>query len=204
MENQGFDFSTIKLLHEHVGLDFVNTTSNHQNSGDDSLKRYADLVSWGMDVGLLSSDEATRLGEAASQQPEQAAAVHQKAVVLREAVYAILLAVARDQTPNPADLDRLNAALREAMAHMRLLLADGSFGWTWDDLSAHLEGIYWRAAWAAGELLMSDQLKHIRQCEGCEWLFLDMGRGHKRRWCDMNTCGNRAKARRHYLRTKGK
>jgi predicted RNA-binding Zn ribbon-like protein len=143
------------------------------------------------------------LWQSASQQPEQAAQIHQKAVVLREAVYRILLAVTRDQTPNSADLDTLNVALNEAMAHMRLRLVDDSFGWTWED-AARLDGIYWRAAWSAGELLMSDQLQRVRQCEGCEWFFLDMGRGRKRRWCDMNTCGNRAKARRHYQRTKGK
>jgi predicted RNA-binding Zn ribbon-like protein len=204
MENHGFDFSTITLLHEHLCLDFVNSTSNHQNTSDDYLKSYADLVSWGVDVKLLSTQEAMSLWEVASQQPAQAAALHQKAVVLREAIYHILSDFARDQTPNPANLNTLNAALTEAMAHMRLLLADGSFNWTWDDPIARLEYVYWRVAWSASELLMSDKLKHIRQCEGCDWLFLDMGRGHKRRWCDMNTCGNRAKARRHYLRTKGK
>jgi predicted RNA-binding Zn ribbon-like protein len=204
MINHGFDFSTIKLLHEHLCLDFVNSTSNHQNTSDDCLKSYADLVSWGLDVQLLSTQEAMHLWEVASQQPAQAAALHQKAIVLREVIYHILLDVALDQTPNPADLNTLNVALTEAMAHMRLLLADGSFNWTWEDHIASLEGIYWRVAWSASELLMSDKLKHIRHCEGCDWLFLDMGRGHKRRWCDMNTCGNRAKARRHYLRTKGK
>jgi predicted RNA-binding Zn ribbon-like protein len=37
-------------------------------------------------------------------------------------------------------------------------------------------------------------------CEGglCGWLFLDESRGKRRRWCDMNDCGGRAKARRYY------
>jgi len=32
------------------------------------------------------------------------------------------------------------------------------------------------------------------------WLFLDRSRNRSRRWCDMKTCGNREKARRHYQR----
>jgi predicted RNA-binding Zn ribbon-like protein len=31
-------------------------------------------------------------------------------------------------------------------------------------------------------------------------LFLDHSRNHSRKWCDMSSCGNRAKARRHYQR----
>ena len=38
--------------------------------------------------------------------------------------------------------------------------------------------------------------------DSCDWLFLDISRNQMRRWCDMKTCGNRDKARRHYERTK--
>src|SRR5664280_2943804 len=43
----------------------------------------------------------------------------------------------------------------------------------------------------------------IRECGApdCEWLFLDQSRNGSRRWCDMKSCGNRQKARRHYQRT---
>jgi predicted RNA-binding Zn ribbon-like protein len=41
----------------------------------------------------------------------------------------------------------------------------------------------------------------IRQCadvRGCGVLFLDRTRNRSRRWCSMKSCGNRAKAQRHY------
>jgi predicted RNA-binding Zn ribbon-like protein len=34
------------------------------------------------------------------------------------------------------------------------------------------------------------------------WLFIDASKNATRRWCDMASCGNRAKARRHYLKLK--
>jgi predicted RNA-binding Zn ribbon-like protein len=34
------------------------------------------------------------------------------------------------------------------------------------------------------------------------WLFVDESKNGTRRWCDMTACGNRAKARRHYLRSR--
>ena len=36
--------------------------------------------------------------------------------------------------------------------------------------------------------------------EECGWLFVDETGNSRRRWCSMASCGNRTKARRHYLR----
>ena len=42
----------------------------------------------------------------------------------------------------------------------------------------------------------------IRRCANpqCVLLFLDVSKSGQRRWCDMGTCGNRAKASAHYAR----
>ncbi|MER9651090.1 CGNR zinc finger domain-containing protein [Mesorhizobium sp. M0199] len=34
-------------------------------------------------------------------------------------------------------------------------------------------------------------------CPRCGWLFVDISRGGKRRWCNMRVCGNREKVARH-------
>jgi predicted RNA-binding Zn ribbon-like protein len=51
-------------------------------------------------------------------------------------------------------------------------------------------------AFSASELLLCDDLKRLKQCRSCGWLFLDKSKGGRRRWCDMKTCGNRAKVTR--------
>jgi predicted RNA-binding Zn ribbon-like protein len=40
--------------------------------------------------------------------------------------------------------------------------------------------------------------------EGCGWLFFDASKNRSRRWCAMEDCGNRAKARRHYRRSRAR
>ncbi|TMI77299.1 MAG: hypothetical protein E6H05_00485 [Bacillati bacterium ANGP1] len=63
----------------------------------------------------------------------------------------------------------------------------------------------WPVVWAASELLTSADVRRVRQCQsddGCGWLFIDRSKNGTRRWCSMSVCGNRAKARRHYERTK--
>ena len=48
------------------------------------------------------------------------------------------------------------------------------------------------------------ELSRVKMCPGenCGWLFIDETRNARRRWCSMETCGNRAKASRHYHRRK--
>jgi predicted RNA-binding Zn ribbon-like protein len=62
----------------------------------------------------------------------------------------------------------------------------------------------WPIVLAAAELLTSAGRARVRECaaHGCGWLFLDTSRSQRRRWCTMASCGNRAKARRFYERTR--
>jgi predicted RNA-binding Zn ribbon-like protein len=68
--------------------------------------------------------------------------------------------------------------------------------WSSDPPQPGLSG--WLLAQSAVDLLVSEQIRLIRECgdEGCRWLFLDTSKNHSRRWCDMKICGNRMKARR--------
>ena len=60
------------------------------------------------------------------------------------------------------------------------------------------------AASAIGILGDRRELSRVKMCPGhrCGWLFLDETRNARRRWCSMDSCGNRAKAARHYQRSK--
>jgi predicted RNA-binding Zn ribbon-like protein len=50
----------------------------------------------------------------------------------------------------------------------------------------------------------SGSAEHARICanETCRWVFFDASRTHQRRWCEMASCGNRAKAARHRARVR--
>lgn len=57
-------------------------------------------------------------------------------------------------------------------------------------------------ALSALSLMSHDNLRRLRICRNCNWLFLDRSRNGSRLWCDMAVCGNRQKAKRHYTRRK--
>lgn len=181
-------------------LDFCNT-ANDDVIGDwtEHLVTYADLAVWGEESGILDHDEADRLKRQAAQNPDEAAAVLQHAYNLRASLYDIFAAVAHERTPN---LNALDAEWERIGSHLRVVPAENGFKWGWAGDS--LDKMLWPVVWSASDLLTSDSLNFVRQCSGptCSWLFLDTSRNHSRRWCDMKACGNRAKAHRHYHRSK--
>ena len=192
------------LSSEHLSLDFANTVSwRRGDRPEERLKRYSDLVAWGQQAGALTDVEAQRLLHSAGRHPAVAASVLARAIALREAIYSLFSAVARGGVPPAADLATLNTALSDALRHARVLPTTSGFGWGWADGEA-LDRVLWPVARSAAELLTSDELIRVRQCAGagCGWLFMDRSRAGRRQWCDMKVCGNRAKARRHYERTR--
>lgn len=53
-----------------------------------------------------------------------------------------------------------------------------------------------RIAAACAQLICKADFRHVRNCEGptCTMYFVDVSKNHRRRWCTMEVCGNRAKA----------
>lgn len=55
--------------------------------------------------------------------------------------------------------------------------------------------------WAAVQELGGDRLRECAE-PTCKHFFVDRSKANARKWCDMNVCGNRVKARRHHQRAK--
>ncbi|HTO98196.1 MAG TPA: ABATE domain-containing protein [Myxococcales bacterium] len=194
-----------------VSLDFVNTVSGMRGSPNmrDRLLGYPDLVYWAAQIGLIDARRAKALYAAAGEDQERAAAAHALAIRRREALHDVALAAVDGRPPPAAALETLNAWIADALARRRFRpagpgrfqveLADDG------DLLAFLRPV----ALDAAELLeheVSSGLVGVcaeRDIGRCAWLFLDSTRNHSRRFCNMKECGNRAKQRRHYQRTKG-
>lgn len=186
-------------------LDFANTidwrTSDHP---DESIKGYADLVNWGRGAGLVSDHQARQLLREAARHADEASAVVEQARLIRGAIYRVFSAIAAGGRPKKSDIDLLNDALAQAMCHSRIVQTPAGFVWGWEGGADALDRPLWPVMRSAVELLSSGQLAQVRECagEGCGWLLLDVSRNRLRRWCDMKSCGNRAKVRRHYERKK--
>lgn len=184
-----------------LSLDLANTIDwRSSESPLELLGSYADLLRWGRHTGILKEREARELAREAASHPEKAVAVLKRVVALRETLFRIFSAVVEGEQTGAADLDFLNRSLAEALARLKLRQEGKRYEWEWKGGGADLERIVWPVIRSASEFLTSNELSRLRLCqgEGCAWLFVDTSRNKRRRWCTMEICGNRSKARRHY------
>ena len=208
MEEAPRNAGNLCLLGGRLCLDFANTADWHASGHPlEFLNAYPDLVTWSRHVGILHEDEARELNRATARRSGEAAQVLARAVGLREAIYRIFSRAAAGRRPESPDLAVLNGALAEAYARLRIVpTKDRGYAWEWAGEDA-LDRMLWPVVRDAGELLTADDLGRVRECasdDGCGWLFVDTSRNRRRKWCDMSSCGNRAKAKRHYEKKSGK
>jgi predicted RNA-binding Zn ribbon-like protein len=80
--------------------------------------------------------------------------------------------------------------------------ADGSFVRSFVPVGDAFAGLMIPVVESAADALVTGELVRVRRCADsrCLHVFFDSTKNGRRRWCDMSTCGNRAKAARHRRR----
>jgi predicted RNA-binding Zn ribbon-like protein len=178
----------------HLALDFCNTAGEHlAHRPDELLRDWESFLRWATQVALIGSESYSEL----LRHPEPVAPIIQ----LREAIYRVGLAIVGTRRVSEQDL----VLIREHADASRPSIKFRNNVIQWRPAPSHASGQFCAIlASEALSLFCSPLAQRIRICEGgkCGWLFLDESRGKRRRWCDMNDCGNRAKARRYYERHK--
>jgi predicted RNA-binding Zn ribbon-like protein len=191
--------SEFTLVGETLALDFTNTMDGWRGAMREKLLHYDDLLAWAVQTNSISEEWAETLRQKAAARPKDAANALARAIDVREALFRIFSALSDGSQPKEKNIATFNAELARALTHSRLALHGDHFDWAWketDDLGA----VTWAALQDAANLLTSsERLEYVRQCGGdnCDWLFLDTTKNHSRRWCDMKTCGNVHKVRKH-------
>jgi predicted RNA-binding Zn ribbon-like protein len=126
------------------------------------------------------------------------AAILRDAQQLREAVFALVAAARSAAGPSAApaaERDRVNRAAARTVP-VPALGDHGELRWLASD---PVTGTLALVARDALDLVTSPAADRLRECADpeCHALFLDASRPGSRRWCSMDTCGNRAKKQRH-------
>ncbi|MCC7140783.1 MAG: CGNR zinc finger domain-containing protein [Candidatus Eisenbacteria bacterium] len=192
-------FQPHDLVGGHVAVDLINTVTARDSQPVDWLVDYPALVGWATLTAQFGSADLDRLRKLAHRAPRAARAALLRSTALREALGAILAAIVEEATPPAVDLATLDQARRAAGRAAALRAFAGEVRVAWSVERSGLDLITHVVADAAVRLLESLPSHRLRRCDGrdCGWLFLDTSKNGRRRWCDMATCGNSAKARRH-------
>jgi predicted RNA-binding Zn ribbon-like protein len=188
-----------------VCLDYVNTLDDRfSDEPKELLKSYSDLARFAEDTGVLSDHQVDHLVANSMKDPKGVLRVLASGIKMREAMHEVFWALVIKKPVPVHALSVLNTFVQDAARHASLVPRGAHFHWQFDPAPTDLEAPLWPIARSAAELLASEQLAFVRACASktCEWLFLDESKNHRRRWCDMTKCGNRAKVRSFYTRKK--
>lgn len=199
----------LSLLGGHPALDFVNTLDWRDRPADEggateTLESYAALLAWCRRLGFIGSSTLTALETLAEAAPGKAEAVLVEAIALREALHRLAQSARQGKAARTADLDVLNRCLLRYPEGRTIAPSSGGFAWKSHGDGLQLGSPLGAIARLGADLLVTAEPGSIRCCAGpdCGWLFHDSSPNKRRRWCSMESCGNRAKAKRHYQRVK--
>ena len=190
---------------EDLCLGFVNTLSWRGRSEPvETLRSAADLFHWIERSEILPPVLIAAARNWARDHEKQAAQGFAKAIAVREALFAIFSAIAAGAGVARKDFQILEAALVRGPHRIRLVPTANGYAWSGPARRVTIYKVLAPILWSAGDLLVSAGDRRIRCCanDECLWLFIDQSKTNSRRWCDMQSCGNRAKAQRHYARSK--
>jgi predicted RNA-binding Zn ribbon-like protein len=197
-------------------LDFVNTddaarTRESERRGErlDALDAFDRFIRWLVAASVLDAERAGALIRRAQQQPTGASAALYEARRMRNVLRALAERSDRNATANDRAtqlaITEINRVLGRSTGSRRVeSRTDGGFSRNFvtagDVFAALLAPIIETAA----DALVGGELARVRRCANasCGRVFYDGSRNGKRRWCDMATCGNRAKAARHRRKAK--
>ena len=180
-------------------LDFINTFDLERGHPIDHLDSTRAAIDWlHGNVGMDPAGVA------------ESAAVLARVVRVRAAFRDLWDAAVEDRQVDEWAIRELNSVLshrsvlelrpsRDSGGASGYQLAQRAVGDPVDDALARL------AEPLALTLGSDEALNRLRTCadDACRYVFFDASRTHQRRWCDMASCGNRAKAARHRARARG-
>ena len=176
-----------KFVGNDLAIDLVNT----------------EMIRTGVRVDLVNTPERFEKWLAASGMPSDESWTvrdHAAALELRAAIREALEAWTGGAPPSERSLERINFHLQQFVETQRLAYRDGAYLLQPQNALPAPKQLLGRLAMAAASLLVSADPKTIKRCAStaCILWFKDVSRGLKRRWCSMETCGNRSKVAKHY------
>lgn len=183
---------------EHA-LDFLNTLhpghgrTDDQHQRDEHLASPADAAIWFLEQELVHPDAGIRIGDA------ELGRIRRVRSALREVVDSVV----EERAPEPDAVHLVNAVL-EARRPTRLELDGTTLRIGHRHADTPVDDALALIAEAIVEELATGRPERLRVCanDRCRWAFFDSSPTGRRRWCDMRSCGNQAKAARYRARLK--
>lgn len=183
-------------------LDFVNTDDARRGQRVDVIATFSAFVDWLAAAQVIDAERSAALRRRAVEQPSGAAA----ALVEAHRIRALLRQLAehgrdpRGTLHRERIVDEINRVLGRSVGTRRVdATPEGGYVRSFVPVGDAFGGLVIPIVESAVDSLVRGELGKVRRCgdRRCPRQFADDTKNGTRRWCEMKTCGNRAKAKRH-------
>ena len=123
---------------------------------------------------------------------------------LRALVRGVAERVDKGDGPTGRQLSAINRVMRDGLHYHALRATGGDRQFRMEPIGDELQQARASVAGSLAHYLADHDERRLGVCayDTCGWLFIDESPAGRRRWCDMRTCGNRAKVARHRARAR--
>lgn len=185
---------------------FINTVYAWRGENlNEYLKTYQDVVDWCVKIGLMDVEQLSLLSKEATSHPENAHKALFKIKKVRAMLYQLVSAIANSEHNRYASLlNQVNPLIAQAMNKFKVVYKNDNFvlGKVYD--IKDLESPLWPILKSLQDMLLNVDLKRIKECPTCGWVFLDETKNGVRKWCSPIECGTKDKMLRYQQKKKAK
>src|SRR3990172_8847813 len=223
-DHAGSSPESLVFIGERLWLDFVNSddaSRTRKGTRTDALDTFDGLIRWFCLARLLDEERAAAMTRRAQQQPTGASVALHEARRLRNVLRALAERGAdsagratqgagagghpgRGRGAGVGVAEASGARGGSAATRRVEPRSDGGFVRNFVAVGDVFAGLLIPVIESAADALVNGEMARVRRCADprCARVFFDGSRNGKRRWCEMATCGNRAKAARHRRKLK--
>ena len=179
-------------------FDFLNTADTDNGFPVEKLPNLDEALAWFVDRGVIHREGADRARAKVATQPVAVAKDLERVHTVRGALREVAEAITEKRAPRAGALQTVNRAVH-ARQEIELVTEPDGVNVDQRHVGDPIDDALARLAEPLVTELTAGHPERIRVCasDTCQWVFYDASRTSRRRWCDMATCGNRAKAARH-------
>ena len=170
----------------------------------DKLPTLDSALDWFVERGVIHGEGADRVRAQVTADPTAADRDLTRLRAVRSALREVAEAIVEERPPRAGALDTVNRTLHARQVIELVPAENGCVSVDHRHVGDPIDDALARLADPLVLELTAGDPERIRICDNdtCRWVFYDTSRTARRRWCDMATCGNRAKAARHRARAK--
>lgn len=184
----------LRLVTNQLCLNLLNTANWQQNEAlDDHIGTFEALLDWSRRVGLCMRDNCAASFDSAALE---------RIVIFRGKLRVLFLKIIAGENLDEADSEFLNTAFTDSRNRAPLNIKDGKLAYSAIEIPDR--DLLMSVLISAIDLLTSTDHQRVKICpsDHCGWLFVDQSRTGRRKWCSIELCGNRKRARAHYARSR--